>query len=416
MKKVALRFAIPVCFLVLSFASAGRVAGDDWPAWRGPDRDGICRETGLLPQWPKDGPPLAWKTKGLGEGYSGPAIVGDRLYTMGDRDGKEWVLALDLAHQGKEVWAVPIGDIRHKGSGFPGPRATPSIDAERLYTLGINGDLVCMSIADGKIVWRHDLVKDFGGRIPNWGYAESPLIDGPWVVCTPGEKKATLVALDKLDGKPIWQSKAGDPAAYASIIKFQVGGVKQYVTLTAKGVIGVRASDGEFLWRYDKPANSTANCTTCVAFRQTVFGASAYGTGGGLAWVHQTADGFTAKDLYFTKKMQNHHGGLILLDESLYGASGNVLTCLNYRDGKVLWSDREPGKCSLLYAEGRLYCRDEKGPISLVEATPDGYHLKGRFDQPDRSGREAWPHMVIAGKRLFVRDQDVLLCFDVARK
>jgi outer membrane protein assembly factor BamB len=401
---------------MLLLAPAGRAVGDDWPAWRGPNRDGICAETGLLQEWPKDGPVLLWKAQGIGEGYSGPAIVGDRLYTMGDRDGKEWVFALDLTKEGKQVWATPIGAIRHKGSGFPGPRATPSIDGDRLYTLGINGDLVCMKVDDGSILWRHDLVKDFGGKIPNWGYAESPLIDGPWVVCTPGEAKATMVALDKLDGKPIWQSKAGDPAAYASIIKFQVGDVKQYVTLTAKGVIGVRASDGEFLWRYDKPANKTANCTTCVAFRQTVFGASAYGTGGGLAWVHETPDGFVAKELYFTKKMQNHHGGMILRDGNLYGSSNNELNCLNYRDGKVRWSSHEPGKCSVLYADGRIYCRDEKGPISLVEATPEGYHLKGRFDQPDRSHREAWPHLVIAGKRLFVRDQDVLLCYDVAGK
>lgn len=437
MKSFVRLLRIPILLLILLTVIAEPAAGDDWPGWRGPNRDGICRETGLLQSWPDGGPKLLWKTKGIGEGYSGPAIVGDRLYTMGNRDGKEQVFALDVTNGGKqawksdvgdsssgavsmsngdkEIWKSVVGDVRHGGAGYPGPRATPSVDGDRLYTLGINGDLVCMNIKDGNVLWRHDLVKDFGGQIPNWGYSESPLVDGPWVICTPGQDKATILALDKMTGKQVWAAKVGDPAAYASIVKFKVGEVPQYVTLTGKGVIAVRASDGKFLWRYDKPANGTANCTTCVTFRQTVFAASAYGTGGGLVWVRQTPEGFTAKEEYFTKKMQNHHGGLILRDGALYGANGNTLTCLDYPTGKVLWADHAPGKCSLLYADGRLYCRDEKGPISLVESTPKGFHLHGQFKQPDRSNREAWPHLVIANGRMYVRDQDLMLCYEVRK-
>lgn len=397
----------------LLWIGTGRVLGNDWPAWRGPNRDGICTETGLLKQWPEGGPKLLWKATGIGAGYSGPAIVGDRLYIMGDVDGKEQVLALDLAAQGKQAWASTIGPIRHKGGGYPGPRATPTIDGQRLYTLGINGDLVCMDVAKGDILWQHDLVKEFGGQIPGWGYSESVLIDGPLALCTPGKDRATILAVQKTTGKVVWEAKVGDVAAYSSIVKFTVGGVPQYVTLTAKGVIGVRAKDGKFLWRYDKPANGTANVATCVTFRQTIFGASAYGTGGGLAWIRRSADGFSAKEMYFTKKMQNHHGGVILLDGSLYGSSNNMLTCLDYKTGTVKWSDRSCGKASLLFADGNLYCRDERGPISLVEAASDGFHLRGRFEQPDRSNREAWPHLVIANGRMYVRDQDLLLCYDV---
>ncbi len=417
MNRVSRCFVALSCLVWLGSVLAGPARADDWPSWRGPRRDGICRETGLLQDWPKEGPKLAWKTKGLGEGFSGPAIVGNVLYTMGNRDGKELVFALDVADRGKQLWAKATGAVRHGGGGFPGPRSTPTIDGRRLYTLGINGDLVCMDVRDGRIRWRHDLVHDFGGGIPNWGYAESVLVDGPWVLCTPGGAKATIVALSKSDGKRVWAAPIGDPAAYSSIVPFTAGGVKQYVTLTAKGIVGVRASDGKFLWRYDAPSNPVANIATCVTFRQTVFGACNYGVGGGLVLVQKSAEGFHAKELYFTKKMQNHHGGFILRDGALYGCSNpDVLTCLDYQTGQLQWSDQSCGKCSLLYADGRLYCRDQRGPISLVAATPAGFELHGRFNQSDRSPREAWPHLVIANGMLYVRDEDVLLCYEVRAK
>lgn len=392
--------------LLLAVAPA---AGDDWPGWRGSRRDSLCRETGLLKSWPAPGPRLLWKVKGLGEGLSGPAIVGDRLYTMGNIDGKEKVLALDLAQEGKPVWSSAIGDIRHTGGGYPGPRATPTIDGTRLYTMGVAGDLVCMDTQDGRILWSHDSVKDFGGKIHDQGYSESPLVDGPWVICTPGMKTSTMVALDKMTGSLIWAAPVGDPAAHSSAVKFTAGGVEQYVTVTGKGVISVRAKDGKFLWRNDHPA---INCMTVVTSGETVFVTNEHG--GGTISIVPTADGFQAKELYFTPAMKNYHGGVVLVDGALYGSSNNVLTCLDFKSGEVRWSDRGPGKCSVLYAEGCLYCRDEGGTISLVEATPEGFHLKGQFKQPERSRRQAWPHLVIANRRLYVRDQDVLLCYDVA--
>lgn len=402
-----------VCLWLTGFFAPSAVA-EDWPAWRGPNRDGICQETGLLQEWPARGPTLLWKATGLGEGYSGPSIVGDLLFTMGDRNGQEWVIALDWTKDGQEVWATPVGPIRHTGEGYPGPRATPTYDDGRIYTLGINGDLVCLDAKTGKEFWRRDLVKDFGGKIPQWGYAESVLVDGPWVIFTPGGKKATLAAVLKTNGQTVWQAPIGDPAAYSSVIKATLGKVDQYVTLTAKGVVGVRAKDGEPLWRYDRPASRVANVATCIWYRQTIFAASGYGTGGGLVWAKKSGNGFSAQEVYFTKDMQNHHGGVILLDGHLYGCSNpSILACLDYRTGKTVWTDRSSGKCSLLYADGRLYARSEKGPVSLIAATPDGFQLKGRFDQPDRSDKASWPHPVIANGRLFLRDQDVLLCYDL---
>lgn len=408
------RFAISLACLCLTGLVAPLAMAEDWPAWRGPNRDGICQETGLLKEWPAGGPKLLWKATGLGEGYSGPSIVGDLLFTMGDRNGKEWVMALDLTKEGQEVWAAPIGPIRHTGDGYPGPRATPTYADGRVYTLGINGDLVCLDAKTGKEYWRRDLVKDFGGKIPQWGYAESVLVDGPWVIFTPGGQKATIAAVLKTTGRPVWQAPVGDPAAYSSVIKATLGKVDQYVTLTAKGVIGVRAKDGQPLWRYDRPASKVANVATCIWYRQTIFATSSYGTGAGLAWIKKSGTGFAAQEVYFTKDMKNHHGGVILVDDHLYGSNDpGLLTCLDYKTGKVTWTDRSSGKGSLLYADGMLYARSEKGPVSLVAATPEGFQLKGRFDQPDRSGKPSWPHPVIANGRLFLRDQDVLLCYDV---
>jgi outer membrane protein assembly factor BamB len=412
MRITELRIAT-ICLFFLTTAAVRGLA-DDWPAWRGLNRDGICMERGLLKQWPKAGPRLAWKATGLGEGYSGPSIVDGILYTMGNRQGDECVFALDTRSQGDVVWATPIGRVRHDGGGYPGPRSTPTVDGGRVYVLGCAGDLVCLDAKQGRPLWKRDLARDFGGQAPPWGYAESVLIDGPRLLCTPGGKQATIVALQKASGQPVWTAKVGDDAQYSSIVKASVGRVPQYVNFTKQGVIAVRAEDGRFLWRYDRPANGTANVATPVWHGQTIFAASAYGTGGGLVWPRWSGDGFEPQQIYFTRDMKNHHGGLILYDGCLYGANDpNRLMCLDYKTGRVKWSDPTPGKCSLLLADGMLYCRNEDGPLCLVQATPEGFHLNGRFDQPDRSKKKAWPHPVIADGMLFLRDQDVLLCYDV---
>lgn len=390
---------------------------DDWPGFRGPNRDGVCRETGLLKEWPKDGPPLAWRTTGLGEGFSTVSVVGNVIYTQGHKDGKQYVTALDAGKEGKLIWQKDFGPVRNQGAGHPGARATPTIDGDRIYTAGIAGEVVCMDIKDGRVIWQKDFVKDFSGVTPMWGFAESPLIDGPWLICTPGGEKNTIVALDKTNGEKIWGAAVGDAAGYASVIKATIDGVEQYVNLTAKGVIAVRAKDGKFLWRYDAPASKAANCASCVSSGDSVFAASGYKTGGGRVDIKLDGDKFNPKEVFFSKKMQNHHGGLILHDGMIYGCSDpKDLTCLDFKNGDVKWFDKSSGKCSLLYADGMLYCRDEKGPISLVEAAPEGFKLKGRFAQPDRSKVESWPYLVIANGMMYVRDQDLLLCYDVREK
>lgn len=391
------------------------MAEGDWPAWRGPRRDGRCDETGLLSSWPEGGPKLLWKVEGLGEGFSTPSIAGDLVYLMGNKDGQEWVLAVDRTKEGKGVWAVPTGPIRRDGGGYPGPRSTPTVDGNRVYALGLNGDLVCLDARSGKVFWRHDLVGEFGGQVGNWGYAESVLIDDKWVLCTPGGEQATMLALLKTSGKPVWRSTFGATADYASMIAIQVGGMKQYVQFTKQALVGVSAKNGSLLWQYDKPANGTANCATPVFGDDCVFAASNYSTGGGLVRLKKNRKNWEASEVYFTRDMNNHHGGMVLIDGCLYGCDDRVLRCLDFKTGKTLWQDRSCGKCSLVYADGMLYCRGEDGLVSLVVAKREGFELKGRFEQPYRSERYAWPHPVIAGGCLYLRDQDKLLCYDLRK-
>ncbi len=403
-------------FVVTLLVNVALAEAANWPSFHGPNRDRICTETGLLQEWPEGGPKLLYRSVDVGTGYGGPTIVAEVLYIMGDTDEQEWVFALDAAQQGKVIWATAIGPVQYNDYS-PGTRATPTFDEGRIYALGASGALVCLDAESGRIVFRKSLVSDFGGAMPRWGYAESLLIDGELLLCTPGGKRATMAALNKKDGKTVWVSPGGDSANYSSIVKATIGGVAQYVQFVSHAVIGVDAKSGKQLWRYEAPAYTEyggINIATPIVFGDTVFAASGYGVGGGLADIRRTADGFSAKERYFTKKMKNHHGGIILLDGYLYGCNDpGILTCLEYATGQVAWESRKPGKCSVLFADGMLYCRSETGPISLVEATPDAFRIRGQFEQPDRSDQKSWPHLVIANGRLYVRDQNLLLVYDV---
>jgi outer membrane protein assembly factor BamB len=411
------RFAVPaLAGLTLLAAAAAPQGGGNWPQWRGPDRTGVARETGLLKSWPAEGPRLLWKAQGLGGGHSTPSVARGRIFGMSYRGDDEFVWAVDAA-DGKPVWSTRIAPANYSigRQAQAGSASTPTVDGDRLYTLGESGDLVCLQVADGKLVWQKNLVKDFGGSVPNWGYTESPLVDGDKVIATPGGGDATLVALNKRNGEVIWKAQVpgGNEAHYSSIIAADVDGQRQYIQFLKGGVVGLAAKDGKFLWRYDSPANGTANIATPIYRDHHVFAASGYGTGGGLAKLTTSPSGVTATEVYFTKQMQNHHGGVVLVGDHLYGFDRGTLTCLNWKTGEVAWSDQSVAKGSLTAADGHLYARGERGPVALVEATPTGYVEKGRFTPPDRSREAAWAHPVVTGGRLYLRDQDVLLCYDV---
>lgn len=639
-------FAVPV------FAESGTF---DWPQWQGANRDGISREAGLLKTWPSDGPKLAWRLDDLGTGYSSPAVAGGKIFGLSNRGDKEVVWALS-EKTGKEIWAIPLGAAQSGGmrQGIEGTGSTPTVEGDRLYILGHGGDLVCLQVSDGKEVWRRHLVKDFGGQLPTWRFNESPLIDGEKLICTPGGKTATMVALNKKSGELIWQTKvpdeagvlvaptptpapatptpreqpaapkeksapapevkvvsliaagarwkysdkgalpgadwmkAGfddgtwsegpaqlgygdrdeatrldsardkyptyyfrrhfevkDPAAlkplvlrllrddgavvylngqeivrdnmpdgeishgtfargtarsergfyvhaldaakleagknviavevhqadaqssdvsfdlelrekratdklgappvdrrrrggfgggrgfgrsgagYSSAIAIDFQGQRQYVQFTSKALVGVSADGGKLLWRYDKPTNrSGINCATPIFLDGKVFAASAYGSGGGMAQLLKDEKGIRAEEVWFSRKMENHHGGMIVIDGCLYGANGGNggghLVCLDFKTGDVLWDEgdrdkRRVEKGSMAVADGLLYYRTEDGEVVLIEPNRKEYLERGRFKQPDRTRKPAWSHPVIANGKLYIRDQDLLLCYDVKK-
>jgi outer membrane protein assembly factor BamB len=416
---------------------------EDWPQWQGPLRNKISKETGLLKEWPKEGPPLAWKATNLGGGDSAPAVAAGRIYGMANRGEDEVVWALSES-DGKEIWVAKLGPAYNQRmtQSREGPACTPTVDGDRLYVVGLAGEVACLQTRDGKILWQRNLTRDFGGRIPPWSYRESPLVDGNKVIVTPGAQDAMMVALNKMTGETLWKTTmptnatpppaeggapgggggrgggrggfggmGGGGAAYSSAIAIDVEGQRQYVQFTARCVIGVDANNGKFLWRYDKPANGMGiNCSTPIYHDGLIFAASAYGAGGGAVKLAKDASGnWTAEEVYFTRRMQNHHGGMVVLDGCLYGANGGneggYLACINFKNGEVLWDardlpDRPAPKGSVAYADGRIYYRTERG----------------RFEQPDRTRLPAWAHPVIANGKLYIRDQDTLYCYDIKAK
>jgi outer membrane protein assembly factor BamB len=559
------------CFAVMVAGTAAFAASPerfDWPQWQGPDRNAVSKERGLLQQWPKDGPPLAWKFKGIGGGYSAPSIAAARIFGMSNRGEDEFVWALSET-DGKELWATRLGPALTEGmpQGKEGAGCTPTVDGDRIYVLGMSGDLACLHAEDGRILWRRSLTQDFGGLLPTWRYNESPLIDGDKVICTPGGMETTIVALDKLTGKTLWTSLVPEPAgasspgpgggrggapdlmqsqpvlagldvdrnkaisttelddapaalekldkntdgklteeevrpeasgqrggpggrggrggvmrfmpflaaldadrnneidgaeiknaavalrkldansdgklteaevapqfggrrggppsgaAYASAIAIDFEGQRQYVQLTAKSLIGVAAADGKLLWRYDRAASQSGiNCSSPLYQDGRVFAASAYGNGGGLVKLSKDASGLKAEEVWFSKNMENHHGGMLVIDGALYGSNGGngggYLVCLDFQTGDVLWNERDADKRrvtkgSVALADGRIYYRTEEGPIVLIEPSRKEYVERGRFAQPDRTDKPAWTHPVIANGKLYIRDQDTLFCYAV---
>jgi outer membrane protein assembly factor BamB len=400
------RALIVLAAIVFCFSEA---RAQDWPQWRGPNRDGISKETGLLKQWPATGPALVWKATGAGGGYSSLAISGGRIFTMGVRAGRENVIAFDVA-TGKELWATPHGAVFSNDRG-DGPRGTPTVDGDRLYALGGNGDLSCLDTKTGKIVWTLNILQKFGGENPKWGISESPLVIGEKVLVNPGGPNASVMALNKKDGTVIWKTQS-DQAGYSSAMPVQIGGTTQIVFFTDQRALGVDLKDGKFLWSYPKASNNVANVATPIVRGNRVFVSSDYGTGAAL--VEIKADG-TAQEVYFTKEMRNHHSSSILIGDYLYGFSSGILTAMRFDTGAVAWKDRSVGKGSLVYADGNLYAFSENGVVGLIEATPTGYVEKGRF-RIQQDSLPTWTHPVIAGGRLYLRDQNTIYAYDVKQK
>lgn len=409
--------------LLLGIMTAAALPAADWPQWRGPARNGVSAETNLARQWPKQGPRLLWQVKDLGEGYATPAVAAGRLYVIANRGmDNEFVQAMEAA-TGKTLWNIRIGNVGdpNQQPSYPMARSTPTVDGDVLYALSSDGDLVCLRVANGALVWKKSLRTDFAGRPGKWAYAESPLIDGNTLIATPGGAEATLVALNKKTGALIWKSAVpgGDVAAYSSAIAIEAAGRRQYVQFLDKGVVGVDAKTGEFLWRYTKTSTGPANIPTPVADSGFVYSSNARRFGGGLVQLHSTAQGVSAEEVYFERDVPNTLGGQVLWKGTLFGTNPKGLAAADFRSGKVLWQEDSLGPGSVLYAAGLLFIHTENGEVVLAEASTESYRQLGRFTPPDRPthtrNREmAWSYPVLSGGSLFIRDQDRLWCFDVS--
>jgi hypothetical protein len=406
--------------------SAVAAAAADWPQWRGPERDDVSRETGLLKAWPQDGPKLLWTFDAGGIGYSGPAVVGNRLYTLGADGTNDYAMAVDVA-TGKRVWNKPIGQYVKNPYGS-GPRSTPTVDGDHLYVLSASGRLSCLKAADGAKVWSVELVGNLGGNKPGWNYSESPLVDGDQVICTPGGGKGTLAALDKKTGKVLWRTKGlTDPAGYSSVVLDETGGIRQYVQQTMKGVVGVAAKegrDGAVLWYHANSRYRVAVIPTPIVYENYVYTTAGYGAGASLFELTPEGDKFKVQQLYddaARRVIDNKHGGVVRVGDYVYGwtDTGGKWVCQEFKTGKEVWSSKALGRGSITCADGCLYLYSEdKGTVVLALAGPDGYTEKGRFVIPRQTQRREfnnnhWTHPVVANGRLYVRDQELIFCYDV---
>jgi outer membrane protein assembly factor BamB len=417
------RFSACALALTISAQQALFSADSDWPQWQGANRDGKSAERGFLKTWPAEGLKLVWKAGNLGEGYAGVSVVGNRLYVMGGLSDVNTILAINT-EDGAILWSTKFGVAGalgnvSSGNTFPGPRSTPTVDGDSLYGVDHRGLFICVASNDGKIKWKKHFVDDLGGTVPKWGFSESPLVDGNQVVVTPGGPKGAIVALNKQTGDVIWQSKEfTDEAHYSSIVAAEIGGVQQYVQLTSESLVGISSKDGSVLWKAAR-AGRVAVIPTPIVEGNYVYVTSGYEAGCNLFKVTLNDGKFAAEQVYKNRNMINHHGGVVKVGDYLYGYSDSKgLVCQNFLTGDIVWGERDRvKKGAVSYADGMLYFREEQsGDMVLIEADPKGYSEKGRFKQPDRAKEMAWPHPVLAAGKLYLRDQNALLCYDLLGK
>ena len=410
MLRTASSIALITAGLVLSASAVvSNRSLDDWPQWRGRNRDGLSQEAGLLKQWPQGGPKLAWTAKGAGEGYSSFSVAGGKVYTLGARGGTEYVMAFDEA-SGKKLWEVANG-ARFSNDRGDGPRGTPTISGGVVYAYGASGDLSALDAATGKGIWKVNVLKDFGGANITWGLSESPLVLSDRVLVNAGGRNASIVAVSRKDGSVLWKTQS-DEAGYSSGVLHEFGGVPQAIFFTATRGLAVDSRDGRLLWSYDRAANGTANAATPIARGNKVFFSSDYGTGAGLVELTASGNSISAKQVYFTREMRNHHSSSVLVGEHLYGFSSAILMAMKFDSGEVAWRDRSVGKGSVVYAGDRLYLFSENGVVGLAEANPTAYREHGRF-QIQTGNLPTWSHPVVANGKLFLRDQDTIYAYNV---
>ena len=418
---------VSLSFGAILLLAAPFTAAEDWPGYRGGDRTNRSSEQGLFDFDRGASPQLLWTAQGLGSGYASVSVVADRIYTTGNFDDGQSVVAID-SRGGNVVWRTAVTGEPPK-HGYDGSRSTPTVDEDRLYLVSSDGQIICLNAVDGVKIWSRDFDEWGGKMMSGWGYSESPLVDGDHVICTPGGREGMMVCLNKLSGETIWASvlpaqadgdqELKDGAGYASAVISNGGGVKQYVQLVGQGLIGVRASDGVLMWRYARVGNKTANIPTAVVDGDYVFTSTAYGTGSALLKLTGDGDGgVDVQEVYWleSRELQNKHGGMTLVEGHIYCGHGNgdgKPICVNMMTGEVAWGPQRAagkGETSLVYADGHLVWRREDGTVIITTASPESFEVIGTFTPAFQQGK-SWAHPVISGGRLYLREQDKLMCY-----
>ena len=423
--KFKMLFIFMAIMLIINSISS---SGQDWAQWRGPQRDGVLMQKDLNLDWSAKKPTLLWSFKQAGAGYSSPSIVGTTLYCQGASEDNDFAFALDTK-TGNIKWKQTLGDeyVQNDNRGN-GPRGAVTVDGDKLYLIRGGGQIVCLSAADGKIIWQKDFKNDFNGKLmSNWGFSESPLIDGNHVICTPGGSDGTIMALDKNTGAIVWATKElTDASGHSSAIVAEVNGVRQYIQQTSKGVVGVSAKDGKLLWKVDIAGYRTAVIPTPVYFDNMVYVTNGYQAGCTLVKLTKDGNIFNAETVYSNKNLENQHGGVVLMNGYIYGFCERPTSswiCQNLTTGETVWShkpeDDGVAKGAVLGVNDRLLLLDEQtGTIAVAAASPDGWKEFGRLPIPARTEISSnpdcvWTHPVIADGKLYVRDKDLLFCFDL---
>ena len=422
-----------LCLVAVLFCSTAIAAEPSWTIFHGPNRDNVSPETGLLKSWKEEGPPLIWKADTLGNtefpGYSSVTIAEGRIFTAGnvktgdsDQDARSYVFVLD-EKTGKEIWHYDNGPAWTDRGRFPGERGTPTIDGDRIYAYSAVGRIACLDAAKGTEIWAKDLREEYTVTLPQWAFAESPFVEGNKVICWVGGEKAAAVALDKMTGKPIWETPStGQRGNYASMIAFDFGNRRIYVNMNQAGVLAVDGNTGEKIFDIPHKTEYDIMATTPHFFGgDKLFVISGYGTGAKLFKLSVSGTTITPEEVWANKNFDNQHGGVVIKDGYAYCATHYYKRqrnwmCVKLEDGSSAWEDPGVGMGALTYADGMLYCIAEKdGTVALVKATPEKYEETGRFTLPEGAGMY-WAHPVICNKKLYLRHGNVLYCYDVAEK
>ena len=409
-KYVLCTFAV-ACMTLTAWTRAADVPS--WPQFHGPAGDNISTDTGLLKSWPEGGPKLIGSVKGLGDGFATLAIADGRMYTAGNLDDKTTITAMDM--RGNKLWTVANGPAWTKN--FNGARGTPTIDGDRLYHENPHGDIVCVDLETHKTIWTLNIFDRFGGGNITWGLAESIMIDGNNVICTVGGSQTSVAAVNKFTGKTVWAAKGtGDKVSYATTAIAEQDGLRMVLAMTADALVGVNAETGDLLFNHQHTVKYGVNALKPIYHDGHVFISGGYGSGSALVKINFVSKVSTS-EVWFSKEMDNHHGGVMLLDGYLYGAGHNLnggkWICLDWKTGKMMYAEKGVGKGSVTYADGMLYTMSEKGKVGLVKPTPDGHELAGEFQLPKGGEGPTWAHPVVCGGRLYIRHGDLLFAYDV---